>query len=177
MTETMTCGICGSEISTDSVSCSSCQTAILKKDQKISLPHPRGPLNDFPGILDDSQSNELITILDEFFKNSGVPVVVSIVKSTDPVSPSEFAFLMYNQWGIGSRKTNRGLLVLLALDQHHLETEVGLGLENILGEEESDKIIMDSFISHFKSGDFFNGLKEGTLAIMDLIYARMKEQS
>ena len=40
--------------------------------------------------------------------------------------------IFFKQWGVGSKSTNRGVLILYAIDDHRARVEVGYGLEPIL---------------------------------------------
>ncbi len=173
MADKYNCNLCGSEFDEGNHVCPGCgvETELLK--QKVQLPPARGAVNDYPGILTDEQVGELSNMVGSFFKQTDVPIVITIVQTAEPLKPSEYAFLLYNHWGIGKARVNRGLLILLCMKEKHLESEVGLGLEKILPEKEGDEIVQNEFIPHFKESGFFDGLKAGTKAIIDALSERL----
>ncbi len=124
-------------------------------------------------MLTAGVTGELSSLVGAFFKQTEVPIVISIVQTTEPLTPAEYAFLMYNNWGIGRKGINRGLLLLLCLREKHLESEVGLGLENILPEETGDEIVQTAFLPAFREGKFFDGLKAGTKSIVEFLQERL----
>jgi len=162
----MRCRLCGCEFDADAHECPGChvETEILKR--KVQLPPARGAVSDYPGILTEAQVGELSSMVGAFFKQTDVPIVIAIVQNTEPLTPSEYAFLLYNHWGIGKAGVNRGVLILLCLKERHLESEIGLGLEDILPEEEGDAIVQNAFLPYFRDGNFFEGLRDGTKAII-----------
>ena len=161
----MHCNICGKDIE-KSEGCQVCGLSPEAFELKVRIPTPRGAVNDFPGILTEDQVGELSGMVEGFFERTDVPIVITIVDTTAPLKPAEYAFLLYNHWGIGKPKVNRGLLLLLCLKEQHLESEVGLGLEKYLPEETGDWIVQHEFISHFKGRRYFDGLKAGAAAII-----------
>jgi uncharacterized protein len=169
----MKCNLCGTEFDEAAESCPGCgtETKILK--ERVQVPAARGAVNDFPGVLTESQVGELSSMLGAFFKQTDVPLVVAVVHSCEPLKPDEYAFLLYNHWGIGKKGVDRGMLVLLCLEQKHLESEIGRGLERFLPEEIGDEIVQKAFLPHFKEGNFFEGLKAGTKDLMEALLERL----
>jgi len=55
-----------------------------------------------------------------------------IVRSLDGSDIESYAVDLFHQWGVGSKATNRGVLILYAIDDHRARIEVGYGLEPIL---------------------------------------------
>ncbi len=173
MAERCQCRLCGIEFEDSQTECPGCgvDTELLKRT--VQIPPPRGAVNDFAGIMNEAQAGELSSMLGSFFRQTDVPIVIATVQTAEPLTPPEYAFLLYNEWGIGKAGVNKGLLILLCLKERHLESEVGLGLENVLPEEIADEIVQDEFLPHFREGGFFEGLKAGTKAIMDELLRRL----
>lgn len=169
MIDQITCRLCGLEFSDDQANCPGCGVSVDYLVDKGAVPPPRGSLNDYPGILTSEQSDELTHMLESHFNLTDVPLIVAIVKSTEPLAPNEYAFLLYNEWGIGRPGLNMGLLVLLCLDRQHVECEVGIGLENFIPEVEGDEILQATFIPYFRERKYFEGLKAGVEVLTELI--------
>jgi len=173
MTGKMQCRLCDTAFEEHLLECPGCHTDSVLLKRKVQLPMPRGVINDYASVLTSVQLAELAGILDGFFTRTDVPIVVSIVQDTSPLTPAEYAFLMYNTWGIGKTGVNRGLLLLLAMKEKHLESEVGLGLERFLPETKSDEIVQNEFLPHFREGGFYEGLKAGTEAVIKVLEERL----
>ncbi len=169
----MHCNLCGAEFEDGADACPGCGVEANVLQENVQLPPPRGAVNDFPRLLNEAESGELSSMVSAFFKQTDVPVVIAVVHSTKPLSPSEYAFILYNHWGIGQKGVNRGLMLLLSLSDKHIESEIGLGLEEYLPEEVGDEIVQTAFVPHFKEGEFFEGLKAGTKALMDALLEKL----
>ena len=54
------------------------------------------------------------------------------IHSLDGSDIESYAVALFQQWGLGTKATNRGVLILYAIDDHRDRIEVGYGLEPIL---------------------------------------------
>ena len=59
-------------------------------------------------------------------------IAVVTVKTTGDDTIDDFAGRLEEKWKVGQKGTDRGLLFLIATDDHHYSFEVGYGLEGIL---------------------------------------------
>jgi uncharacterized protein len=130
-------------------------------------------VNDFPAVLTTEEAKELNDLVSDFLLKTDVPIVIAVVETTFPLSPAEFAFLLYNTWGIGRVGVNRGLLMLLCLQEQWIESEVGLGLERYLPETLGDEIVRESFVPFFRDKRYFDGLKAGTVELIKILNDRL----
>jgi len=161
--EKILCPACGNEIESTEAGCPRCGKLTEHIRDGIFLPGPRGPVNDFAFLFSQEQYDELTKRLDKHFAQTKIPIVVATVWSSDPLSPSDYAHLLYNWWGIGKKKVNRGVLILLCMKSRWVESEVGLGLEKYIGEKETDDAL------RVVAGPFFNEAKfyDGTVAAVE----------
>ena len=65
-------------------------------------------------------------------RKANAQIAVVTVRTTEGVPIEEFSIDLATGWGIGPKKSDRGVLVLLAVNDHHYRVEVGYGLEPIL---------------------------------------------
>ena len=163
------CNVCGGKIEGQVDECPFCKAVALEADKRVFLPPPKGAVNDFFSALSDEQERELAKLVEGFYERTGVPLVLATVKTARPLTPNEYAFMLYNYWGIGDARTNRGILILLCMDERHLESEIGLGLEEIFPEEVGDRIVKHEFIPYLSNNDYFGGLKAGAQAIINYL--------
>ncbi len=54
------------------------------------------------------------------------------IQSLDGADIESYAVDLFHQWGVGSKSTDSGVLILYAIDDHRARIEVGYGLEPIL---------------------------------------------
>jgi uncharacterized protein len=91
-----------------------------------------GYINDFAGVLDAATVEELTRLCGEVDQKAKAQIAVVTIKSFEGDSTEDFANHLFQKWGVGYKGTDRGVMVLLAVDDHKYWTEVGYGLEPIL---------------------------------------------
>ncbi|MGA3103682.1 MAG: TPM domain-containing protein [Terriglobales bacterium] len=89
-------------------------------------------VNDFAGVLDASTQTRLNELCLQIDQKAHAQIAVVTVKTLDGQDPVSYAVALYQKWGIGPKSSNRGVLILLATDDHKYWTSVGYGLEAIL---------------------------------------------
>ena len=99
--------------------------------EQMSKLNPKGYVNDFAGVLDgrtSSDIHQLCLLIDE---KADAQIAVVTIHALDGLEASDFANKLFAKWGVG-HKDNRGVLILLAVNDHKYYVEVGYGLEPIL---------------------------------------------
>lgn len=91
-----------------------------------------GYVNDFAHVLSPESISYLEHLSTEVDQKTNSQVAVVTVHSLDGRDVESYAVDLYKAWGIGSKSTNRGVLILLATDDRRYRIEVGYGLEPIL---------------------------------------------
>ena len=81
----------------------------------------------------------------------------------------KYSLRVANTWKLGRCDINNGILILMAMKDRKLRIEVGLGLESILTNEASKRIIDGDIIPLFKAGDFYGGLDSGLTSIIKIL--------
>ena len=89
-------------------------------------------VNDFAGVLDAATLARLNDLCHQVEQKAQAQIAVVTVKSVDGQDVVSYAVALYQKWGIGAKGKDRGVLILLATDDHKYWTTVGYGLEAIL---------------------------------------------
>jgi len=97
--------------------------------QKLNV---QGYVNDFAGVLDPPTSQSLTRLCTEVDQKAKAQIAVVTIKSLDGDAVEDFDNHLFQKWGVGSKGTDRGVMVLVAVGDHNYWTEVGYGLEPIL---------------------------------------------
>jgi uncharacterized protein len=100
--------------------------------EPVSQLRPTDYVNDFAGVLDRDTVAQLNSLCQQVDEKAHAQIAVAIIKSLDGSDIESYAVTLYKNWGIGSKSTNRGVLILLAAQDHRRRIEVGYGLEPIL---------------------------------------------
>ena len=97
------------------------------------LPKPTDYVSDFAHVLSPEAIARLDSIcaqLDHSQANAQVAVVT--VHTLDGDDAADYANQLEDKWKMGRKGSDRGVLVLLAVDDHKYRIDVGYGLEGIL---------------------------------------------
>ena len=86
----------------------------------------------------------------------------------DYTVPKDFAYKLFNTWGIGEKGKDNGLLLLFVEDQHAFEFETGYGVEAILPDAKCFEIFQHTIKPFFKDGDYELGMYAGVLDIVEV---------
>jgi uncharacterized protein len=98
----------------------------------VSQLRPSDYVNDFAHVLDQTTIAQLDNICQQLDQKAHAQVAVVTVNSLDGTDIESYAVALYKQWGIGSKATDHGVLILLAVQDRKYRIEVGYGLEPIL---------------------------------------------
>jgi uncharacterized protein len=100
--------------------------------EKIKDLKPQGYVNDFAGVLSASAKEKLTALCGEVDHSAGAQIAVVTVHSLEGESAEQYTFELASQWGVGPKQLSRGVMILVAPDEHKYYTAVGYGLEGIL---------------------------------------------
>lgn len=126
-------------------------------------------VTDLTSTLTPEQKMGLEARLRTFEDRSGSQLAVLIVPTTQPEAVEQYAIRVVEQWKIGRKKVDDGVLLLIAKNDRTVRIEVGYGLEGVLGDAVSNRIINDILVPRFKQGDFFGGIDGSTDQMIKLI--------
>ena len=100
--------------------------------EPISQLKPTGYVNDFAGVIDASSSESIRNICAQIDQKAHAQIAIVTIHSLDGADIESYASDLYKAWGIGPKSSNRGVLILLAINDRKRRIEVGYGLEPIL---------------------------------------------
>lgn len=139
---------------------------ILGFSQNIpQRPSPPKLVNDYTNTLTPDQQAALEQKLVAYDDSTSNQVVVVIVPSTNDYAPVDYATKLGRAWGVGNKKTNNGVVLLIAKDDHQIFIAPGYGLEGALPDITCKAIIDNEITPNFRHDDFYRGLDVGTTAI------------
>jgi len=100
--------------------------------EKIEQLSPQGYVNDFAGVIDSGTRDKLTALCQEVDQKADAQIAVVTIHSLEGDTAQDFANRLFEKWGVGPKGKDRGVLILLAVNDHQYWTEVGYGLEPIL---------------------------------------------
>jgi uncharacterized protein len=127
-------------------------------------------LTDLTGTLSAEQKGALENTLRAFEARKGSQFAVLLLPTTQPEAIETFALRVVEQWKLGRKRVDDGVLLLIAKDDRTLRMEVGYGLEGALNDATAQRILREVITPKFKSNDYFGGITEGvdrTIRVVD----------
>jgi len=128
-------------------------------------PSPPRLVNDYTNTLTEDQKASLEQKLVAYDDSTSNQLAIVIVPTTDDYAPVDYATKLGRAWGIGNKKTNNGVVLLVAKNDHQVFIAPGYGLEGPLPDITCKSIIDNEITPNFKVDDFYRGLDLGTTAI------------
>jgi uncharacterized protein len=123
-------------------------------------------VNDTVGILDEAARAALEAQLAAFEAERGTQIAALIVRSTEGEPIEAYALRVAEAWKLGRDKLDDGALLVVALEDRALRIEVGYGLEGVLTDATSKRIIAETIVPAFRAGDHAGGIAQGLARMM-----------
>lgn len=143
---------------------------------EASLPAPplKGYVNDEAGLLTARQSSTLESMLRAYQEKTTNQVVLLTIPSLEGDSIEEFSMRVAEQWKIGQKGKDNGVILLVALRDRKSRIEVGYGLEGVLTDALSSRILRQVVSPAFRQGNYFGGIAGGLEAILQATEGEFK---
>lgn len=139
-----------------------------EKMTDFKFPDYIGYVNDFEGILSQEQIRELNDILKKYEKETTNEIAIVTISSFDPYeSLYDYSLALARYWSVGKKDKNNGIVIVFGKQIRQIRIQVGYGLEIKLNDDEAKKIIDYTIVPEFKTGNYFAGIKNGLLEIID----------
>lgn len=130
-------------------------------------PNPPRLVNDFVGnLLSEQQINALESKLVAYNDTTSTQIVIVIVNSVEPYDMSTYAFELGRKWGVGQEGKNNGVVLLWAPSDRKVFIATGYGMEGVLPDAITNRIVDQVIIPSFKEIKYYEGLDAGVDAIM-----------
>lgn len=94
-----------------------------------SLPKPTGYVSDFAHVVSAQNREQLEAFCTRVEQELGVQFALVTIDSLGDQPIRDFALDVFRKWGVGSRKTNQGVLLLLVIKDRKSDIETGRGIE------------------------------------------------
>lgn len=136
---------------------------------QVAVPALTGHVIDQTGTLTPEQQAALEQTLTAFERRKGSQLAVLMVASSAPEEIEQFSLRVAEQWKLGRKKIDDGVILVIAKDDRALRIEVGYGLEGALTDLTSKRIISETILPRFRQQDFHGGISAGVEQIIRVI--------
>ena len=145
-------------------------TSLVAHAEKTDQLKPQGYVNDFAGVLSPSAKAQLTALCTEVDQKAHAQIAVVTVHSLDGQAVEDYAVDLATKWGIGPKKADRGILILLAVEDRKYWTTVGYGLEPILPDGKVGGFGREA-VPLLRAGDYSGAVLLITRRVADVIAA------
>lgn len=118
------------------------------------FPEPTGHVNDFAQLLSSDYRQSLEQELVDFEEETTAEIAVVTIESLEGDSIEEYAVRLFEQWGIGKKEKDNGLLILIAKEDREMRIEVGYGLEPVITDGRAGRIIREKMRPAFREENY-----------------------
>jgi uncharacterized protein len=133
------------------------------------IPALTARVTDLTGTLTAAQQAELEQRLADFEGRKGTQIAVLLVPTTAPEQIEQYSIRVVDAWKLGRKNVDDGALLLIAKNDHTLRIENGYGLEGVLTDAASNRIIQNTMVPLLRQGQYFAAISAGVDQMMHLI--------
>jgi uncharacterized protein len=139
-------------------------------DQVAPQVKATGYVTDLAGVLSQSAREQLTALCTEVDQKTQAQIAVVAIKSLGGRTVDDYAVDLFTRAGIGAKATNRGVLILVAVDDHKYWITTGYGLEAILPDGRTGSFGREA-LTYFRANNYDTALLLMTRRVADVIAA------
>lgn len=139
------------------------------------LPSPMQPprlVNDFANVLSKAEIANLEVKLRNYLDTTSTQLYVITVNDLMGYDIADFTSRIGENWGVGQKGKNNGAIIMIkpriGNQRGHAFIATGYGLEDVIPDALSKRIVEREMIPNFKNEDYYRGINEATTAMINL---------
>lgn len=144
-------------------------TASALAQDAAAIPPLHARVTDITGTLTAQQTQELEQRLAALEQRKGAQLAVLIVPTTQPDTIEDYAVRVFDQWKLGRKNVDDGVLLIVAKDDRRVRIEVAYGLEGAIPDAAASRIIREYITPRFRQGDYYGGIGDAVGVLTQLI--------
>ncbi len=127
------------------------------------------PIIDSTNTLSNDEYNSLYEKLKNYSDTTSTEILVMIANTTYGNDINLYAAELGHKWQIGQAGKDNGVIILAALDDREVAIQTGYGVEHLLTDALSKRIIENILIPNFQNSDYYNGINRAVDAIISIL--------
>ncbi len=137
----------------------------------IDVPQFRGYINDFAGIIPQSDEQAIAAYIDSLEKATTAEIAVVTVQTVKPYTIAQYGIALGDQWAVGKADKDNGAIIIVAVDDREMRIEVGYGLEHLIPDAEAVTITDKIMRPAFRQDNYAFGISQAVMHIGNIIAA------
>lgn len=130
---------------------------------------PANYVHDGARALSADELNRLFELLRAEDRRSGNQVLVATFDSLEGEDLVDYVNRLFKHWKPGQKDQNNGVLIAVFMKDRAIRIEVGYGLEPVLTDAWSKRIIEQMMIPHFRGGSPATGIYAGADGVVKVL--------
>jgi len=139
-------------------------------EKVATMPAPAGYIDDYAGVISSPAKADMEDLCRELHEKTKAQIFLVTIKTLDGEPVETFANELFAKWKIGEKKTDRGVLILFAINDHKRWIEVGYGLEGTLNDAKVGDIGR-TMVPALQAANYDEATKTGLQAVSKVIAA------
>jgi uncharacterized protein len=140
--------------------CAASLGLVVARAEDIKSIHPTGYVTDLAGVINAEKKASLEALCTELEQKTGAQLAIVTVRSLEGESVETYAVDLFKHLGVGSKKDNRGVLLLLAPNERKYRIEVGYGLEPVINDARAGDAGR-AMVPFLRQGDYGRAIETG----------------
>ena len=120
-------------------------------------------------ILSSSATDSLNQILHTLNQKTGIEIAVVAINGEQTTSARDVSMELFDAWKIGKKGEDNGIIIILTKASREVFIRTGYGVEGILTDALSTRIVNKYMIPYFKQGKWDEGFISGVEQIVSLL--------
>lgn len=149
--------------------CALTLTNVVARDGLQAIPPLAARVTDTTGTLNAEQVQALESELAALEQRKGAQIAVLIVPTTQPEVIAPYATRVFDEWKLGRKGVDDGVLLIVAKNDRRVRIEVGRGLEGAIPDAAAARIIREYIAPKLRASDYYLGLHDAITALTSLI--------
>jgi uncharacterized protein len=141
---------------------------LLAQQQALTVPPLTARVTDLTGTLSAAEQAALTNRLADLDTRKGSQIAVLIVPTVRPEAIEQFAMRVAENWKLGRKDVDDGILLLVAKDDREVRLEVGYGL-GAIPDATANRVIDDFILPRFREEDYAGGISAGVDRLIGLV--------
>jgi uncharacterized protein len=131
---------------------------------------------DYGDVLSRETENRINRLSTELHSRTRAQIAVVTIASLEGETVEDYSLALFRKWGIGDRKLNNGVLILVAVAEKKARIEVGYGLEGALNDAKVGRILDEFMRPGLEAGDFNGAVANSYQAVLQEVATEYQQQ-
>lgn len=129
------------------------------QEKNSIFPAPVGFVNDFAGILNTVEKNQLENKLKKYAADGLFEFAVVTVKTTGDKSIFDYSLQMAREWKVGPKtRPSYGALLVISINDRKYFTQISRDLETVISDGEIGKLQRENLVPNFRAKNYYAGI-------------------